>query len=196
MFDRMAALLARLLPPEHFLRGAALQQRVDLLRLFLLAKANQTWPEVNVRTLEQVRSMAPTTRMMRSAVDEHVEGCARAHLEGWRKERPPPLDPLDPEKPLADDRRLKVEEEYATKLHEAQKRAFGFALRVAPSGAAPSAGNGVYLDGSVPPGAVVAFYPGVWYEPFDMFSLPGGIEYFKVRCGLKPSCGRSSALVP
>ena len=65
-------------------------------------------------------------------------------------------------------------------MYEAQKRAFGFALRVAPSKAGARAGNGVFADGTIPPGTVIALYPGVWYEPVHLFEIPGGTKYFEV----------------
>ena len=62
---------------------------------------------------------------------------------------------------------------------EAQRRAFGFKVAVGPSQAGPGAGSGVFLRGSVPPGSLLLFYPGVSYHPADMLLLPGGTRAFE-----------------
>ena len=179
MFSKLHSFVAPFFRSENFARGAALQERADLFRLFLLAKANETWPKVTVTTLEQIRELAPTLKDQRNAVLEHVQRRSLTHFERWYEERPPPLDPLDPEKPLSEERRAEVEAEYAAQVYEAQKRAFGFALRVGPSKAGPKSGRGVFVDGKVAPGSVIAFYPGVWYEPVHLFEIRGGTKHFE-----------------
>lgn len=186
MFDKVYSLIVPFFRSENYLRGSALQERADLLRLFLLVKAHETWPEVSVKTLDQIRELAPNAKNLRESVSAHVQRSTLTHLKRWLTERPPPLDPLDPEKPLPEQRREEVETQYKNKLSEAQKRAFGFALRVAPSQVGSNGGNGVFIDGTASPGSVVVLYPGIWYEPQHMYQLPGGIEFFKVSSPTKP----------
>ncbi|KAL1500396.1 hypothetical protein AB1Y20_013053 [Prymnesium parvum] len=179
MFGKLFNFVAPFFRAENYARGAKLQARADFFHLFLLSKANQTWPEVKVKTLEQIRELAPTFHAQQEAVKQHVRERTLTHLQRWREERPPPLDPVDPEKPLDEARRLQVEAEHAAQVYEAQKRAFGFALRVAPSEAGHASGRGVFVDGAMPPGTVIALYPGVWYETEHLLQLPRAEDYFK-----------------
>ncbi|KAL3909921.1 MAG: hypothetical protein SGPRY_009251, partial [Prymnesium sp.] len=179
MFDKVHRFLAPFFQAENYASGASLQERADLFRLLLLAKANHTWPDVTVRSLDQIRELAPTKREQEMLVGDHMRNRTLAHIESWHDHRPPPLDPTDPSTPIAEQRRLEVEREHCERVHQAQMQAFGFALRVAPSSAGPAAGNGVFVSGSVPPGEVIAFYPGVWYEPQHLFEIGRIAEYFK-----------------
>ena len=49
----------------------------------------------------------------------------------------------------------------------------GFAPRVAPSGAGPSSGDGLFVRGQVNPGEIVAWYPGVVYDLEHVRHIPG-----------------------
>jgi hypothetical protein len=63
----------------------------------------------------------------------------------------------------------------------------GFACRVAPSGAGPGSGDGLFVRGEVNPGEIVAFYPGLVYDLENVRHIPGypkvsdGNEYLIAR---------------
>lgn len=49
----------------------------------------------------------------------------------------------------------------------------GFAPRVAPSGAGPNSGDGLFVRGEVNPGEIVAWYPGLVYDLENVRHIPG-----------------------
>ena len=63
----------------------------------------------------------------------------------------------------------------------------GFACQVAPSGAGPGSGDGLFVRGEVNPGEIVAFYPGLVYDLENVRHIPGypkvsdGNEYLIAR---------------
>ncbi|KAL3148070.1 hypothetical protein ABBQ38_014355 [Trebouxia sp. C0009 RCD-2024] len=59
-------------------------------------------------------------------------------------------------------------------LAAALHQRLGYSLTVQPSGIAhPDAGDGLFLQGGAPVGAVVALYPGLVYEPMHYRQIPG-----------------------
>ena len=177
--DFLSTHVGPLLRPENYATGAALQERADLLRLVLLASARESWPSINVRTMEDVQRLAPTLTAQRDVVKDHVQRCTLKHLAAWHAERPPPLAPEDPQAPLPSAERERVDAEHAAAIDAAQRRAFGYALSVATSDAPGDSGQGVFLAGSTPPGSVVAFFPGVAYTPLQLMMLPDGNAFFE-----------------
>ena len=168
--------LRALTRPHNYVRGANLQEHADLLRLYLLTGAREWWP--NPMPPPDLDSLPPPGRQ-REVVHERIYLQATTLLQRWHRERPSPLPPESLSKPLAAERRAELAAERAAEVNEAQRRAFGFELRVGPSKAGPSAGNGVFLHGSAPPGSVLLFWPGVSYEPADLLLLPGGTRAFE-----------------
>jgi hypothetical protein len=61
----------------------------------------------------------------------------------------------------------------ARSLSEGVLRRLGFAPRVAPSGAGPDAGDGLFVRGEVNPGEIVAWYPGLVYDLENVRHIPG-----------------------
>jgi hypothetical protein len=61
----------------------------------------------------------------------------------------------------------------ARSLSEGVLRRLGFAPRVAPSGAGPDAGDGLFVRGEVNPGEIVAWYPGLVYDLESVRHIPG-----------------------
>ena len=171
--------VAPLLRSESYARGAALQERADLLHLFLLAHARREWPSCDLSVLESVEASPPTVGAQRQLVKDHVQQQTLSQLEAWRNERPRPLPPQSREAPVDEARRASAEAAWQAERTEAQHRAFGCAVSVRPSGAGAGAGQGVFLAGGAPPGSVVALYAGISYEPADLISLPGGIATFE-----------------
>ena len=58
--SELAQAMRELARPETYARGSALQERIDVLRLFLVTSARETWPEVRIRTLDDVEAHSPT----------------------------------------------------------------------------------------------------------------------------------------
>ena len=81
IFSRVGATLGALLRPDNYRRGAALQERADVLRLYLLATARERWPEVHERTIEDVEAEAPTVAKQRAAVLELAQTQALQMLD-------------------------------------------------------------------------------------------------------------------
>ena len=169
------AALRQLLRPSNYARGKRLQERADLMRLYLLAGARDAWPEPPI--LQSVEHL-PAILEQRRLVSENVRLQALTALEAWRRERPPPLPPESPRAPVDDSVRAALAAERAVEMAAAQVRAFGFELSVGASSAGGESGDGVWLRGETPPGALVAFYPGVTYEVHDVIGLPGGTRFF------------------
>ena len=167
--------LRQLFKPQNYSAGKRLQERADLMKLFLLTGAREAWPEPPV--VKDVDSLPPL-KEQRTTVESRVRLQALTLLESWHKERPPPLPPESPRAPIDAATRAALEAERAAEAAAAQRRAFGFELSVAPSSAGAEAGDGVRLDGRALPGSVVAFYPGVTYEVHDVIALPGGTNAF------------------
>lgn len=180
----------QMLRPETYLRGAALQERLDILRLYLLTEAQRSWPDIHLRTLDDVEDTAPRMHQQQSAVQSNVTGQILRMLAAWRNEQP---SPLPPEAPLDDktppdiaaslaELRDAVVAQHEAELRQAQRRSFGFEVRVGPSSATHrgiGAGAGVFVDGMARMGAVLALYPGVVFYPSDLMKLPTGTERFK-----------------
>ena len=61
----------------------------------------------------------------------------------------------------------------STVLADATVSTLGFACRVAPSGAGPNSGDGLFVRGAVDPGEIVALYPGVVYGLDALGHMPG-----------------------
>ena len=61
----------------------------------------------------------------------------------------------------------------STGLADATGSTHGFACRVAPSGAGPNSGDGLFVRGAVDPGEIVALYPGVVYGLDALRHMPG-----------------------
>ena len=61
----------------------------------------------------------------------------------------------------------------STALADATVSTLGFACRVAPSGAGPNSGDGLFIRGAVDPGEIVALYPGVVYGLDALRHMPG-----------------------
>jgi hypothetical protein len=179
MLSRINQTLAALLRPDNYRRGAALQERADVLRLYLLTSARASWPDVQERTLEDVEAQAPTVAKQRAEVIQRAQTQALQLLDAWRVEQPPPLPPHLRQPPASDEesaRQAAALEEWEAACTAAQRRAFGFSLRCAPSEAGRGAGDGVHMVGAAPPGSVVALYPGVVLLPSDIHRLPGGAK--------------------
>jgi hypothetical protein len=180
----------QMLRPETYLRGAALQQRLDILRLYLLTEAQRSWPSIHLRSLDDVEDAAPRMHQQQRAVQSNVTGQILRMLAAWRIEQPPPLPPeapLDATAPpdiaaaLAELRDAVVAQHEA-ELRQAQRRSFGFGVRVVPSSAihrGVGAGAGVFVDGMARMGSVLALYPGVVFYPSDLMRLPTGTERFR-----------------
>ena len=182
--------LRQMLRPESYLRGAALQERLDTLRLYLLTEAQRSWPDIQVKSMEDVEQCAPRMHQQQQAVQSNVSRQILKMLTAWRNEQPPPLSPalhLDNDTPddlAASLRELRqaVVEQYNADMRNAQRHAFGFSVRVAPSGArclSADAGHGVFIDGMARMGSVLALYPGVIFYPSDIIRLPTGTNRFK-----------------
>lgn len=183
MLSRIKGLLSTHVAPffrlESYAQGRRLQERADLLQLFLLASYRKSWPNLEVLAVEDVLANAPTLDAQRQFVGLHVKNHAIAHLTAWHAERPPPLPPSVPEAPLSPEDRARVDGEYARAIDAAQRRAFGFAVSVAPSAAPGSDGKGVFISGEALPGSVVAIFPGVTYTPPQLHLLPNGQAHFE-----------------
>jgi len=173
--------------PEFYARGAALQERVDIMRLYVLMSNYDSWPKFAVRTVEDLEKHAPTMTMQREAVAESAFKQSVAKLEGWRRERPalpPPATPLPENAPpevraAAEELLASVTAEQEAKSSAAQYRAFGFRVRTGTSTAGQGAGQGLYVDGCARLGSIVAFWPGVAYSPADILRLPNGMRRFQ-----------------
>jgi hypothetical protein len=168
-------MIKNLVKRDNYARGASLQERADLLRLYLLTGARQVWP--HPQRLEDLDSL-PRSLEQRALVKGRVKVQATTLLDRWLSEQPPAQLPDNSRTPLSDERRKEVEAERAAQVLAAQERAFGFSLRVAPSTAGRAAGRGVFISGQVPPGSVIALYPGVTFDPFEVMVLPGGTRRF------------------
>jgi hypothetical protein len=170
-------MLKSILKPSNYNRGSLLQERADLLRLYMLTGARETWPHVEPFPDDPLD--LPSYEYQREKALARVLLQANTLLGHWLAERPPPLPPESPRAPISDDQRAVLEAERAEAKLAAQRAAFGFELSVGPSSAGVGAGNGVFLTGSTPPGSVIAFYPGVTYELTDVLMLPGGTRFFQ-----------------
>ena len=168
--------LRSLLKGDNYARGSHLQERADVLKLYLLTGAREVWPKVV--PAPDVNDL-PTSAEQRAIAFERVRLQTLTLLDAWRVERPPPLPLESPTAPVAEDERAAAMAEHAAAVAAAQRRAFGFELHLAPSTAGASAGMGVFVSGRAPPGTVLATYPGVSYEPADMLLLPGGTKHFR-----------------
>ena len=167
--------LRALLRPSSYARGKALQERADFMRLYLLTGAREAWPDAP--RVEDVDEL-PALPELRAKVRERLGMQALTVLDAWHRERPAPLPPESPRAPVEEAKRAALEAERAEAMVAAQRRAFGFELRVAPSSAGAGSGSGVWLTGAAPPGSILAFYPGVTYEVHDVIGLPGGTRFF------------------
>lgn len=179
MFSRILDAARSLTRSENFASGAALQERVDLLRLVMLRTAYASWPDVPEQSLESVREQAPSLAAQRILVQDAARAQAHQLLEAWNVERPPPPPPQDPDAPHSAEQLAAFEAVWAAEVSAAQQRAFGFALSVAASGAGEGAGAGVFLRGGARAGSLVALFPGVSYMPVDLYLLPGGTKRFE-----------------
>ena len=178
----MLRMLRALLRPDSYRRGAGLQERADVLRLYLLTQARASWPAVEARTLDDIEAHAPTVADQRSIVLDEAQECVLRMLGAWQVEQPPPLPPharrrasgAAPDSEEAKARQAAEVKAWEAERDAAQLRAFGFRIRRAPSTAGDGAGDGVHLEGRAIPGDVVALYPGVSLTPADIARLPGG----------------------
>jgi len=183
----------QMLRPETYRKGRELQERLDTLRLYLLTEAHRSWPDVRIRTLDDVEDTAPRMHQQTTVLQSNVTAQIVQMLGAWRVEQPPPMPP---DVPLDDDVPADVAEslaelrdaivaQYEAELREAQHRAFGFCVRVKPSGAntaeagGAGAGEGVFIEGKARMGSVLAIYPGVVFYPSDIVKLVEGVERFK-----------------
>lgn len=164
---------------ENYARGAALQERVDLLRLAMLRTAHANWPSMEEQTLETVHAEAPSLAAQRTLVQDAVRAQTIRLLHGWHVERPPPPPPQDPNALPSAKELAALAIVWGEETRAAQERAFGFALKVGASTAGDGSGDGVFVRGSRPPGSVVAFFPGVLYMPLDLYLLRGGTSRFR-----------------
>ena len=162
---------------ENWLRGSALQERADVLRLYLLLAAHETWPDVKIESRDAVRAEAPTLDAQRERVSERALAQTLRLLEGWRRVQPP-APPFSPEEPPPPPTAEELAEAAALRAAR-QREAFGFELAVGESAAGEGAGRGVFLRGGVAPGSVLALYPGVAMTPYDLLTMPGGTARFK-----------------
>ena len=168
--------LKALLNRDLYVRGAELQNRADLLRLFLLTRMREAWPheppQLDVDTI-------PSVATQRNVVHKGVFLQSQTLLGRWLAERPPPLPPESPNAPVDDVKRSALIAERAEAIAAAQRAAFGYEVRLAASTAGPDAGLGVFVAGSAPPGSVLAMFPGVAMEPADLLLLPGGVRHLE-----------------
>ena len=165
---------------DNWARGPALQERADLLRLYLLTGWREAGTDAApLANLDDVPASAEQRRVLK----ERVRLQALTLLEQWRVEQPPAMPPEPESGQVDDERRAELEAERAAEMAEAQQRAFGFKIHVGPSTAAGAdgadAGQGVFIEGRAPPGSVVLFYPGVTFDPFDILLLRGGVRRFE-----------------
>lgn len=150
-----------------------------MLRLFLLTGAHDEFTRTGRVSSEPPSiDLLPSLTVQREEVEERVRQQTVRLLGSWDAERPSPLPLESPAAPPTDAQRAEAAAEHKVEVAAAQRRAFGFELHVAPSAAGPRAGNGIFLRGSAPPGAVIALYPGVTYDPADVLLLPGGTRHF------------------
>ena len=170
-------MLKSMLKPSNYNTGSVLQERADLLRLYLLTGVRETWPHVEEFPEDPLD--LPSYEEQRETALDRVRLQANTLLGQWLTECPPPLPPESLRAPIADEQRAELESERAKAKLAAQRAAFGFDLSVGPSSAGHGAGDGVFLTGSAAPGSVVAFYPGVTYELTDVLMLPGGTRFFQ-----------------
>jgi len=174
--------LRQLVRPETYYTGAKLQERIDVLRLYLVTSARATWPDIHVKTEEQLEAVAPRLAHQRTAVQKNVLGQAVKLLTSWLHEQPPPLPLLaklpaeaKPDVVVAAERlRDKMVAQHEEAITDAQKRAFGFSLGVRASGTPGGEGFGVFIGGKAIIGSVLAFYPGVAMTPADLLRVPIG----------------------
>ena len=166
-----------LLSPSNYATGAVLQERADLLRLYILTTARQTWPKFDPMPEDHLDM--PSHEEQRTIVDERVYMETVSLFSKWLKERPPPLPPASPKAPVSEEVRAEAAAKRAVEMTAAQRRAFGFELSVGPSSAGAGAGDGVFLSGEAAPGSVIAFFPGVTFEFHDILMLPGGTRFFQ-----------------
>lgn len=194
-FDRMvlkalselAQAMRELARPETYARGSALQERIDVLRLFLVTSARETWPEVRIRTLDDVEAHAPTMAQQRRAVQRNVQAQAVSALHAWIREQPPPLPPhaklardaSDAERDADGARHAAALEAREMEVEAAQRRGFGFSLTIDHSTAGHESGHGVFLGGKASIGSLIAFYPGLTYTPADILRLAGDVRRFE-----------------
>lgn len=173
---RSLGTLRGLLRRDNYRTGASLQETADLLRLYLLTGAREAWPHPEAPpSLEDL----PPASDQRTLVHSRLALQGVTLLDAWNRERPPALPPESPDAPITDERRAELQAERVVTVAAAQQRAFGFEVHVAPSSAGATAGDGVFLKGSTPPGSLVVFYPGVSMEPADVLTLPGGTRAFE-----------------
>ena len=178
----MASLLwskwvAPLLRADTYARGAGLQERADLLRLFLLSHAHRTWPCID-DALAKAEEAAPSYSEQHEVVKDHVQQQTLSLLEAWRVARPSPLPPQSRTAPLDEARRAAVEAKWQAARVEAQHRAFGHSIAVGPSTSGAGSGRGVFISGRAPPGSVLALYTGITYQPVDLLTMSGGFKRF------------------
>lgn len=173
----MLSSFRKLFRPSSYISGKALQERADTIRLYLLTGAREAWPKPPIITEEDIDEL-PELAELRAAVAERIRLQALTMIGAWHREKPPPLPPESPISPVDDATRNQLEIERAEAVAAAQRRAFGFELRLGPSSAGAESGSGVFLDGKALPGSVVAFYPGVTFELHDIIALPDGAKFF------------------
>ena len=170
-------MLRALFKTSSYATGKRLQEHADTVRLWLLTGAYEAWPKPAKVTAEDLDEL-PSIAELRAIVSDRVQMQALTMLSAWHHERPPPQPPESSNSLIDEVARAQLEVERAAEMAAAQRRAWGFELRVAPSSAGSGSGDGVLLSGSALPGAAVAFYPGVTYEPHDVIALPNGTRFF------------------
>ena len=185
--SELAQAMRELARPETYARGSALQERIDVLRLFLVTSARETWPEVRIRTLDDVEAHSPTMAQQRRAVQRNVQSQAVSALHAWIREQPPPLPPhaklardaSDAERDADGARHAAALEAREMEVEAAQRRGFGFSLTIDHSTAGHESGHGVFLGGKASIGSLIAFYPGLTYTPADILRLAGDVRRFE-----------------
>jgi hypothetical protein len=83
----------QMLRPESYWTGSAQQERLDILRLYLLIEARRSWPTIRIRTLDDVEDTAPRMHQQKAAVTSNAISQLVEMLDGWNTEQPPPLPP-------------------------------------------------------------------------------------------------------
>eukprot|EP00965_Chrysotila_dentata_P024837 823454-Pleurochrysis_carterae.AAC.4 len=169
--------LRQMMRPESYYTGAKLQERIDLLRLYMIVRTHNAWPEKVYNCEADILAIEESMAEQAEVVQQHVVGQTVQMMFGWKVEKPPPMPPhaklqaraSEDEIAAAEKLRASIVAEYEEEMQQAQLRAYGYAIHVRDSDVA---GRGVFIRGKAKVGSVVSLYPGVAMLPADILRIP------------------------